>query len=58
VIEAPRQALSPGQGKADAGAIELLRLSGLEELHIEAPLEENPQRILRDQPEAAVRERR
>lgn len=45
-VEAPRQSLSVGSPRPDSRVFELLRLSGLGELHIDAPPADNPQRIL------------
>jgi len=50
-VEAPRQSLSFGSERPDSRALELLRLSGLGELHIEAPAADNPQRILSGGPD-------
>ncbi len=58
VVEVPRQALSLGPGGLDARSRELLRLSGIEELRIEAPGElPNPQRILSESAEPAALDR-
>jgi hypothetical protein len=44
-VVSPRQSLQPGQG-FDHRAAELLRISGIERLHIEVPTDANPRRIL------------
>lgn len=50
-VAAPRQFLDRSLGDIDPASAELFRLAGIETLDIEAPLEENPQRILKYGPE-------
>jgi hypothetical protein len=49
-VAAPRQYLDGSLSSLDPRRAELLRLSGIESLDIEAPIEENPQRILKSGP--------
>lgn len=50
-VAVPRQVLDEGLDRFEPEAAELLRLSGLDSLHIEPPRDDNPQRILKFRPD-------